>query len=124
MYTFPLLLAILLAYLGLHLGDRTEVPKELRAPLGYLDIYYSLSSFLESYEKMTDFDPIGEHDKPDKGASEKPAENIPLNPGGAMAGSTWEPEREQETSFGGTSLMTKVLRKHVEAWAKAQKHFI
>ena len=29
-------------------------------------------------------------------------------------GSTWEPKCEQETSFGGKNLMTKVLREHVE----------
>ena len=37
-----------------------------------------------------------------------------VNPrGGAMGGSTWEPECKQETSFGGMSLMMKVLREHV-----------
>ena len=30
-------------------------------------------------------------------------------------GSTWEPECEQQMSFGGTSLWTEVLREHVEA---------
>ena len=30
-------------------------------------------------------------------------------------GSTWQPECEQEMSFGGTSLRTEVLREHVEA---------
>ena len=45
---------------------------------------------------MADFDPIGEHDKPDEGKSERPDENIPLNSGRAMGGSTWESEREQD----------------------------
>ena len=40
-------------------------------------------------------------------------ENIPLIPreGG---GSTWEPEREQETSFGGTSQRTRLVKDYVE----------
>ena len=54
---------------------------------------------------MADLDPIGEHDKPEEGTSERPDENIPLNPGGG----TWKPEREQETPFGGMSLRTKVF---------------
>ena len=58
-----------------------------------------------------DINPLGKHDKtdehPDKG------ETIPLTPEGVIGGgSTWEPE--QETSLGGTSLRTKVLREHVE----------
>ena len=43
--TFPLVLTILVVYCGLRLGNRIEVPKELRVPLGYLDIYHNLSSF-------------------------------------------------------------------------------
>ena len=44
-----------------------------------------------------DIDPFGEH-----GRTEEPTdENIPLTPVGG--GSTWEPTREQETSFGGRS---------------------
>ena len=81
---------------------------------------------------MADHDPIGEHDKPDEGMSKRPDENIPLSPGGAIGEDTWEPEREQETSFGGMSLRMKVLREHVEALyhvlsenlGKSQKHFI
>ena len=55
-----------------------------------------------------DIDPFGEHDK-----TEEPTdENIPLDPvtpgrGGVQ---TWEPTREQETSFGGKS-HTSVLHK-------------
>ena len=53
-----------------------------------------------------DIDPFGEHDR----TEEPNDENIPLTPvgpGGAPldgGGSTWEPEREQETSFGRKSL--------------------
>ena len=43
--TFPLVLTTLVAYFGLHLGDRTEVPKEPRVPLGDLDIHYNSLSF-------------------------------------------------------------------------------
>ena len=45
-----------------------------------------------------DTDPFGEHES----RPEEPTdENIPLTPVGR--GSTWEPEREQETSFGGNN---------------------
>ena len=48
-----------------------------------------------------DNDPFGEHDKKDS-HPDKTGENIPLIKGeGAIGGSTLEPEREQETSFGG-----------------------
>ena len=44
-----------------------------------------------------DINPFGEHES----RPEVPmGENIPLSP---VGGSTWEPEREQETSFGGES---------------------
>ena len=43
-----------------------------------------------------DIDPFGEHDR-----TEEPTdENIPLSPVTPGRSSTWEPEREQETSFG------------------------
>ena len=60
------------------------VAKELKVPLGDLDIYYSLSSFLGSHEKMADvnIDPFGEHDKTD--SHPDTVENIPLTSGGAM----------------------------------------
>ena len=63
-----------------------------------------------------DIDPFGEHElRPE----EPTDENIPLtlvgpegtpHGGGHEEGSTWEPEHEQETSFGGTS-RTSVLHK-------------
>ena len=51
-----------------------------------------------------DIDPFGDHNKTD----EPTGENIPLTPGG---GSIWEPEHEQETSFGGESQRTKLVKK-------------
>ena len=61
-----------------------------------------------------DIDPFGEHDRTESRTDEPMDEHIPLIPGGR---STWEPgqsrasaEREQETSFGGTS-RTSVLHK-------------
>ena len=44
--------------------------------------------------------------------TEEPAgENIPLTP---VGGSTWEPEHEQETSFGGGSQRTKLMKEYAE----------
>ena len=55
-----------------------------------------------------DIDPFGNHEsRPDKPMGE----NIPLTPGG---GSTWEPEREQETSFGGESQRIKLVKDYVK----------
>ena len=51
-------------------------------------------------KKMADVDiyPFGEHES----RPEEPTdENIPLDPVTPGKRSTWEPEREQETSFGG-----------------------
>ena len=54
-----------------------------------------------------DIDPFGEH-----GRTEEPTdENIPLIP---VGGSTWEPTREQETSFGGgESQRTKLMKDYI-----------
>ena len=56
-----------------------------------------------------DIDPFGEHEsRPD----EPMGESIPLTPVGG--GSTWEPEREQLTSFRGRESQTnRVLRDRV-----------
>ena len=45
--------------------------------------------------------------------SERSDETIPLNPdgGGAMGGSNWEPDREQETLFGGGKTQERRLTK-------------
>ena len=80
------------------------VSKERKVPLGNLDTYNS-SSFKGYYEKMADvdIDPLGNHNESDSHPDE--GENIPLTPGGRAIGeSTCNPEPEQETSFGGTSL--------------------
>ena len=45
-----------------------------------------------------DIDPFGDHNKTESRPDEPMGENIHLTAGG---GSTWEPEHEQETSFGG-----------------------
>ena len=59
-----------------------------------------------------DIDPFGEHES----RPEEPmGENIPLTPEG---GSTWEPEREQETSFRGESQRTRLLKYYVKALYK------
>ena len=55
-----------------------------------------------------DIDPFGEHEsRPD----EPMGESIPLTP---VGGSTWEPEREQETSFRGESQRTKLVKDYVK----------
>ena len=74
-----------------------------------------------------DIDPFGEHES----RPEEPTdENIPLTPVGG--GSTWELEREQETSFGGReSKRTKLMKDYVkdlykkllENIGKAHNHF-
>ena len=54
-----------------------------------------------------DIDPFGEHEsRPDKPKDEC----IPLTP---VGGSTWEPTREQETSFRGESQRTKLVKDYV-----------
>ena len=60
--------------------------------------------------KDVDIDPFGEH----KSRPEEPTdENIPLDPVTPGRSSTWEPEREQETSFGGESQRTKLIKDYV-----------
>ena len=56
-----------------------------------------------------DIDPFGEHDRTESRTDET-GENIPLTP---VGGSTWEPEREQETSFRGESQRTKLMKDYV-----------
>ena len=52
-----------------------------------------------------DIDPFGEHES----RPEEPTDEcIPLTPVGG--GSTWEPTCEQETSFGGESQRTKLMK--------------
>ena len=58
-----------------------------------------------------DIDPFGEH----QSRPEEPMdENIPLDPVTPGRSSTWEPDRgEQETSFGGESQKTKLMKDYV-----------
>ena len=57
-----------------------------------------------------DIDPFGEHDRTESRTDET-GENIPFTP---VGGSTWEPDRgEQETSFGGESQRTKLMKDYV-----------
>ena len=73
-----------------------------------------------------DIDLFGEHElRP----GEPTGENIPLT---SVGGSTWEPGHEQETSFGGTSQRTRLVKDYVKdlykkyqkTLVKPQKHFI
>ena len=65
-----------------------------------------------------DIDPFGGGERPasrehESRPEESTGENIPLIPG--VGGSTWEPERgEQETSFGGESQRTKLMKDYVK----------
>ena len=55
-----------------------------------------------------DIDPFGDHES----RSEEPTgENIPLTP---VGGSTWKPEREQETLFGEESQRTGLMKDYVK----------
>ena len=58
-----------------------------------------------------DIDPFGEHES----MTEEPTdENIPIDPVTPGRSSTWEPDRgEQETSFGGESQRTKLMKDYV-----------
>ena len=59
-----------------------------------------------------DVDPFGEHESRTDNHTET-GENIPFTPVGG--GSTWEPDRgEQETSFGGESQRTKLMKDYVK----------
>ena len=57
-----------------------------------------------------DIDPFGEHES----RTDETGENIPFTPVGGGRSSTWEPEREQETSFGGESQRTKLMKDYVK----------
>ena len=58
-----------------------------------------------------DIDPFGEHELR---TDESMDEHIPLDPVIPGRSSTWEPDRgEQETSFGGESQRTKLMKDYV-----------
>ena len=64
---------------------------------------------------MTDIDtdPFEEHEsRPDDHTDT--GEIIPLIPGGPKGGSTWEPTCEQETSFGGESQRTRLMKGYIK----------
>ena len=113
--TFPPVLTTRVTYFGLRLDNRIVGPKELKAQLEELDVYHISSSFLRSYEKMTDVDinPLGDHDKTDSHPDET-GENIPLTQLGPMGRGTWKQEREQQTSFGGGNPRMEVIKEHVK----------
>ena len=59
-----------------------------------------------------DINPFGDHES----RPEEPmGENIPLTP---VGGSTWEPEHEQETSFGGESQRNRLMKDYVKGLYK------
>ena len=57
-----------------------------------------------------DIDPFGEHESRPEEPND---ENIPLDLVTPVGGSTWEPEREQETSFGGVSHMSVLHKEYL-----------
>ena len=62
-----------------------------------------------------DIDPFEEHES----RPEEPTdEHIFLIPGGPEGGSTWKPTCEQETSFGGESQRTKLMKDYVKDLSK------
>ena len=62
-----------------------------------------------------DIDPFEERESRPEEPTDT-GENVPLIPGG---GSTWEPEREQETSFGGMSQRTTSRKIMLEIYIKS-----
>ena len=58
-----------------------------------------------------DIDPFEEHKL-------RPDENIPLPPVTPVGGSTWQPEHEQETSFGGMSQIIELKKDYVKGLYK------
>ena len=58
-----------------------------------------------------DIDSFGDHNKTESRSEEPTDENIPLT---SVGGSTWESEREQETSFRGESQKTRLKKDHVK----------
>ena len=69
-----------------------------------------------------DIDPFGEH----KSRPEEPTdEHIPLDPVTPGRSLTWEPDRgEQETSFGGESQRTKLMKDYVRDLYKSYQKML
>ena len=70
-----------------------------------------------------DIDPFGEHgpfgpevvERPHESRPEETGENVPLDMVTPGRSSTWEPDRgEQETSFGGESQRTSLMKDYVK----------
>ena len=62
-----------------------------------------------------DIDPFGEYES----RPEEPTdENIPLDPVTSEGRSAWEPTREQETSFGGESQRTRLMKDYIKDFYK------
>ena len=125
-HTFLLGLATRVTYFGPRLGGGDCASK---GSLGDLDTTCNSSLFLKDIMKMA-CDPVSDHDKTATQSNE--GKTIPLTPEEVIGGGTWKQECEQQTSFGGMSLRTKVLREHIEGlygsylkeWVKPPKHFI
>ena len=62
-----------------------------------------------------DVDPFGGHDKTESRPEEPTGDNILFTP---LGGTTWEPECEQETSFGGESKRTRLMKDYVKDLCK------
>ena len=71
-----------------------------------------------------DIDPFGNHDKTNSHPDDT-GETIPLNPGGEIRGSTWEPDQEQETSFrGGKTQERRLTKPYIESlYKELSKHY-
>ena len=70
-----------------------------------------------------DTNPFGDHDKTDSHPDE--GETIPLNPGGgAMGGSAWEPECDQERLFRGRTQEGRLTDSYVDSlYKELSKHY-
>ena len=65
-----------------------------------------------------DIDPLGEHDKTDSHPDET-GKTFPFTLGEVIEGeSTWEPNQEQKTSFGGKSQRIRLTEEDVERLCK------
>ena len=60
-----------------------------------------------------DIDPFERHDRTESRTDET-GENIPIPPVTPVGRSTWEPELEQETSFGRESERTNLMKDYVK----------
>ena len=62
-----------------------------------------------------DINPFGEHDRTESRTDDhtETGEGVPITPVGGRT-ATWEPEHEQETSFGGESQRTKLMKDYVK----------